>query len=137
MAKGFGLLGVIVVVLSTTLPVGFNLLVGFLGLMSVTIGAFGGDKMFSIAAVGVFIINLVFMSPITLAFVFGGAIGVGWFTGISGMAFLLGVILFTLLPIIAMALFATGKLVLSSGSAKMEGDENSPELDIRPPRRVD
>ena len=116
-AKGFGLLGLIIVVLSTQLMLGANLVVGFIGLTFVTIGALGGDKMFSIAAVGVFLVALIFMSPLTLAVLIGGGIGLSWFTGIPGIAWLVGVIVFSLLPLIAMFLHATGRLILASAKS--------------------
>ena len=111
MAKGFGLLGLIIVVMSTQLPLGVNLLVGFIGLFFVTIGALGGDKMFSIAAVGTFVIALFFLSPFTLALVVGGSFGLNWLIDLPALATLTGVACFAAAPIVAMILHGTGKLV--------------------------
>ena len=122
MAKGFGLLGLIVVVMSTTLPIGFNLTVGFLGLGFVTIGALGGDKMFSIAAVGTFLVALIFMSPLTLVALFGGGFALHFFTGLPGFAWIAGVVAFSILPLIAMIVHATGRLVLGGGTRTAKSD---------------
>lgn len=110
MAKGFGLLGLIIVVMSTQLTVGLNLMVGFLGLAFVTIGALGGEKMFSIAAVGTFVVALLFWSPLTLALVLGGGLILEWFIDLPPFVTMGSVILFAALPIIAMILNAMGKL---------------------------
>ena len=111
MAKGFALLGLILVVISATLTVGINLVIGFVGLFFATIGALGGDKMFSIAAVGVFLVNLFLMSPLTLGLLLGGSVAVSWITDMPALGWLIAAIVFALMPVAAMILHGTGKLV--------------------------
>ncbi len=140
MAKGFGLLGLIIVVISTQLTVGLNLMIGFLGLFFVTIGALGGDKMYSIAAVGTFITALLFLSPLTLTLVLGGGLLLGWFIELPPFVTIGSVFFFSCLPIIAMIIHALGKHVFTKpsphGPPPPAPDLTQVRQDDRPPSTI-
>ena len=114
MIRGFGLLGVLLVLLSSQAPIGINLIVGMIGLACATIGALGGDRMFAVASVGVFITSLVLLSPLTLSALITGSFVIEYLTDLPGLVWLFGVIVFTLLPIAAMILNGAGRLVIGN-----------------------
>lgn len=66
MAKGIGIAGFTLILVSVFLPVGVNLFALWLALILCTIAAFGGDKVYSIASIIVGAATLIFLSPLTL-----------------------------------------------------------------------
>ena len=73
--------------------------------------------MYSIASVGVFLVALLFMSPLTLMALLGGGFVIEILTDLPGVFWIAATEVFSLLPIIAMILHATGKFMLGSSKS--------------------
>ncbi len=94
-----GVVSVVLALVAIVLPLPANLIALWLALLAVSVGALFGGKRFPISVLVLCIINLV-VSPFTLAFLFGSGLGV------------VVMVLMLLVPIVAMILRGTGRVVL-------------------------
>ena len=78
MAKGFGVAALVVGILGIFVPV-VTIYVIWLALGLATIAGISGDKVFPIATVGACLINILFLSPLTLVALKGESLGGGSF----------------------------------------------------------
>lgn len=69
MAKGFGIAGLVLAILSAFAAYGFNFGAIWLSMIACGIAAFQGDRVFTIASVVIAAAGLLLFSPITLAVV--------------------------------------------------------------------
>lgn len=103
--KGIGIAGLIVSLIAIPVPV-FGIWIMIAALVLVSVGALFGDKTFTIATVVISATNTLLFSPLILVAIFGSP-------DQEGSSFLATVVIVSLLlPIMAMILQATGKVVL-------------------------
>jgi hypothetical protein len=109
MEKSFGIAGIIAAVVAIIAPYGLNLAVIAVALLLVSAGALAGERTFAVAAALVCAANIFVFSPLTLLAVMG-AENEGGFLGV--------VLVFLALPFAAIALNASGKVVLNKHMQK-------------------
>ena len=108
MAKGFGIVGLVIAIIAIFVPL-VAIYVMWLGLIVATVGALVGDRIFTVITWVVTIANIVFFSPITLALLIGQQAAAEE-SGGSGILLTITIVLF-IAPIVAMILNATGKVM--------------------------
>lgn len=102
-AKGLGIAALVVAIVSLLTPV-VTLYVIWIALLAASVASFMGDRAFSIATIVICGINLVLLSPLTLAVLIGTAGGQAGSVSLAGIT----IVLFAA-PVIGMALSAFGK----------------------------
>src|SRR5262245_32489584 len=105
MAKGFGIAALVFALLAIPLPFGFVL--SAIAMICAAIAALAGDRGFAIASLVIAAVNTFVLSPTTYMFLHGGDPGARAF-------FVTLVLIFGALPIVAIVLNSSGKLVLRS-----------------------
>lgn len=107
MKTGFGIAALILAIIALFIPIPIWLYTAWVALLLAVIAALAGDRAFSIAVMALTVANTLFFSPLTLAALIS--------TGDQGGLGLLVVhIIAMILPLAAIILNATGKLVLDS-----------------------
>lgn len=105
MGKGFGIAALVFALLAIFMPMGFVL--SAIAMVLAAVAALAGDRTFTIASLAIAAVNTIFLSPSTWIMLGGGDPG-------ARSAMLTGIIIFGGLPILAMILNASGKLVIKS-----------------------
>lgn len=95
MGMGMGIAGLVLAIVAIFIPL-VALYVVWVSLIFTAIAAFAGDKPFSIASWCVNLVNLVLLSPITLAILVGGPASDGTIRGPSIFLAFVTVVLFVL-----------------------------------------
>lgn len=113
MAKGFGIAGLVLGILAIFVPV-VSLFIIWLALVLVTLSAMFGDRIFSVATLTISIVNVLFLSPITIIALVGEQIGTERTGGSSVL--LVGSLIVFAGPIIGLILNATGRVAFGSSS---------------------
>ena len=103
MAKGFGIAALVFALLAIFFPIGIVL--SGIAMLLASIAALAGDRTFTIASLAIAIVNTFALSPSTWIMLQGGDPGA---QAAMTTAILVGIGL----PIVAMILNATGKLVI-------------------------
>lgn len=106
MAKGFGIAALIMVVLALFIPIGGVFLSALAALLAV-VAALAGDRIFATATPLIGFINTMFLSPSTWIFLGGNDPGAKSFMTTM-------IVIVAALPFAAMALNATGKIVIGA-----------------------
>jgi hypothetical protein len=103
MKVGFGIAALVIALLAIFAPYGVNLVASAVAILLACLAAFAGDRAFSVATSLICIVNFFLFSPFTLAAisVAGGAMAVVF------------VMLVAATPFVAIALNASGKVVIS------------------------
>ena len=109
MAKGFGIVGLVIALIAIFVPL-VAIFVMWLGLIVATVGALLGDRIFTVITWVVTVANIVFFSPITLALLIGEQAAAEESGGGSGILLTITIVLF-IAPIAAIILNATGKVM--------------------------
>ena len=105
MAKGFGIAALVFALLAIPVPFGFVL--SAIAMICAAVAALAGDRTFTIASLVIAAVNTFVLSPSTWIFLNGHDPS-------ARTAFLTGVVVVGALPIIAIVLNSTGKLVIRS-----------------------
>lgn len=106
MKQGFGIAGLIIAFLAIFAPYGVNIAAVVIAMLLVCIAALAGDRAWAIATSLLSAANLFLFSPLTLA-----ALGVG-----GGSWVIIIALCILALPIVAIALNASGKMAISKQS---------------------
>jgi hypothetical protein len=72
MDKGFGIAALVIAVVAIFIPV-VSLYVVYVALILAIIAAFSGDKIFSVATLAICLVNVMFLSPLTVIALIGSA----------------------------------------------------------------
>lgn len=95
MDKGFGIAALVIAVIAIFIPV-VSLYVVFVALILAIIAAFTGDKIFTVATLAICLVNIMFLSPLTVIVLIGSAVS----RHVSGLL-VLTIIMFVL-PIVGL-----------------------------------
>ena len=107
MKVGFGIAGLVIAILGIFSPLTYSLYVGAAALILVSIGALAGERALAVATALIVAANLFLFSPVTMA----------WLTDDgphNGRYLWVVIIIFLAMPFIAIALNASGKVVLGT-----------------------
>lgn len=120
MKTGFGIAALILAIIALFIPVPIWLYTAWVALLLAVIAALAGDRDFSTAVMALTVANTLFFSPVTLTALLS--------SGDQGGQGLLAVhIIATILPLAAIILNATGKLVLDSKTFTGQLGNQTPE----------
>ena len=116
-AKGVGIAALVIAIVSIFTPI-VTLYVIWVALLIAGIAGLMGDRSFTIATIAISAVNLVLLSPVTLAVLIGTSEGQGGDGGLIAIT-----TVFFALPVGAIILSASGKAAL--GSNRRSGDPTS------------
>lgn len=103
--KGLGIAALVFALIAIVVPFGFVL--SAIAMVLATVAALASDRTFTIASLAIAAVNTLFLSPSTWIMLEGGDAG-------ARSAMITGIIIFGGLPILAMVLNASGRLVIKT-----------------------
>jgi hypothetical protein len=109
MAKGFGIAGIIIVLLGMFIPIAGSFIC-WLGLALATVAALSGDRIFSVVTGLVAAVGVIFFSPLLWAAIAGENMQ-------GGSVIPIVTVLSIFAPFVGIALNASGKVVLGKSNA--------------------
>ena len=116
-AKGVGIAALVIAIVSIFTPI-VTLYVIWVALLIAGIADLMGDRAFTIATIAISAVNLIFLSPVTLAVLIGTSEGHGGDGGLIAIT-----TVFFAVPVGAIILSASGKAALASN--RRSGDPTS------------